>query len=387
MKVFLNFLRRLFKKSKIINKFETQFSLRYNNSISLKDLEKAGLAFQPVPPEKIKKGCLIDASQVPVHILPHISLLKKVGVYQITFSPEIQSQIQMGTLKLTGGVVRDKTGRIVAHGANITPAVTSVVMLYQIGVIVFGAHQLSKINKSLTVIQKKLDNIHGFQIDKRSAQISSHFKELSHISKGIFECSKLGNIKEVLNRIDIIKYIRVKNSTNLLHLKKNLKDSLYNLNSLESSSYFGSESNTKQLMDCLEYYARDITDYRSALFLDIILLKTEVCFSICKSFAETNSRLSDQEDHLVFFKNQQSSFERVLNTKISELVKSKFNKHETIKQRRAQISQSWRLKKTAFPDFNAKCRAEIQSIKRIIKPESNILFLRKSAPEEYKKTV
>ncbi len=386
MKQFLNILQQFFKKKlNKIYKSETQFSRQDNSFTSLKDLEKAGLAFKPIPPEKIKKGCFIDTSQIPIHILPHISVLKS-GVYQIKFSPEIQSRIAMGTFNVTGGVARNQSGQIVAHGVSVNPMVfTSAIFLYQIGVIVFGAHQLQKINKSLKSIQKKLDNIHGFQRDKRSAQISGYFKELSHISKGIFEFNKSGNIKEVLNRIDIIKHIRIKNLTNLLHLQKNLQDNLDNLKYLKRTSMFGSEGETKQIVDRLEYYARDITDYKSSLLLDIILLKTEVCFAMYKSFAEMNSRLSEQEEQLSFFENQQSSYESILNQKILELVKSKFNKNETIKLRRKGIRQSWQLKKSAFPDFNVRCRAEIQSVKYIINSKNNILFLRKSDPDEYKK--
>ena len=188
-------------------------------------------------------------------------------------------------------MARNQSGQIVAHGAGASLLSLSPIILYQVGIVAFGAYHLKKINESLQKIDKKLDEISSFLSDKRSAEIRGQFLELLHISKGIIEFNKSGNMTEVLNRIDLIKNIRIMNLPNLLHLQKNLSDELNKLKTLKRSSMVKLKSD-KEAMDLLNSIARYKTiliDYSRSLLLDIICTEIEVSFSICNSFEEVNS--------------------------------------------------------------------------------------------------
>ena len=375
-----NLLNKIFKKI-LVNSFTNK---KNQKSFSFATLNKAGLVIEPVASTIVNKERLINASQLSIHTIPWLGLLKS-GVYQIKFSPEIQSQINSGILNVTGGVARSESGQIIAHGSNVNPLITlSPFILYQIGVVAFGAHQLQKINNSLKEINKKLSEIYSFQLDKRSAQINSHFQEFSHISKGIIELSKLGNITEVSNRINMIKHIRLMNLSNLLHLKKNLQDKKDKLNTLKNSFSFTSKEKFKNLSDLIKNYRRDLIDYKHSLFLDIICTKTEVFFSMCKAFEEIESRLSSQKNQVVFFKEQLSSFEISLNQKASE-IKSLFSKEKTLKQEKNTIEEHWKKIKEVITNFDKVCIDHIQSTKNMIKHKDNVIFLHKKDPISKKK--
>ncbi|MDE0119827.1 MAG: hypothetical protein OXM55_07455 [Bdellovibrionales bacterium] len=369
----------LFKK--IIN----NYTKKSKNSFSLAKLKQAGLIIEPINSKVINKEFLINTSQFSTQAIPWIGLLKS-GIYQIKFSPEIQSQINSGILNVTGGVARNESGQIIAHGSNINPLITfSPFILYQIGVVAFGAYHLQQINKSLKEINRKLGEIYNFQLDKRSSQINSHFQEFSHISKGIIEFSKLGNVTEVSNRINMIKHIRLMNLSNLLHLQKNLQDKQSKLNALKSSFSFTSKERFKNLSDSITHYGRDLIDYKHSLFLDIVCTKTEVFFSMCRCFEETEDRLSSQKNQVDFFKKQLSSFETSLNKKSSEM-KGLFNKEQTLKQEKSNIEKSWKKVTEVITNFDKVCIDHIQSTKSMVQNKDNIIFLHKkdSIPKDKK---
>ena len=206
---------------KEVNSFENTISQKKNQKfkqnnihISLRDLEKTGLLkIEPnVDEKKVNKENLIYASQLPIHIFPWIAGMKS-GTYLIEFSPKIQSQINSGFFNVTGGVARNQSGQVIAHGISPSLLSLSPIILYQIGTIAFGTHHLKKINESLEKINKELDEISSFLLNKRSAEISGFSLELSHISKSIIEFNKSGNLTEVFTRVDLIKNIRIMNLT------------------------------------------------------------------------------------------------------------------------------------------------------------------------------
>ena len=105
--------------------------------------------------------------------------------------------------------------------------------------------------------------------------------ELLHISKGIMEFNKLGNMTEVQTRIDLIKNIRIMNLPNLLHLQKNLQDELSYLKNLKRTSWFGSEKETTDLLNTIARYETILIDYSRSLLLDITCTEIEISFSTC----------------------------------------------------------------------------------------------------------
>ena len=383
MKQFLSILQNFLKKYKI----KPLTGGSHNYSLSLKELKKEGLVFKPISPEKVKKEYLIDASQIPIHILPHIKLLRR-GVYQIQFSSAIQSQIEIGTLNVTGGVARTPQGQIVKHGTGINPAtLTSAVVLYQVGVIAFGAHQLSQINQSLEKMNKKLDNISSFLQDRRSFEIRGSIMELSHLFKGILEFKKLGNNTEVLNRIDIIKDIRKSNISNLLHLQKNLQDKLAYLNTLKRTSWFKqSKKEFVNLLDSIKAFEAVFIDYSRSLLLDISCTKTEVSFSICHSVEETKSRLSVLKNQTNFLEQRSFEFEKLLRMKLSTLIKDSWSNDNAIQNREKTLKARWRKIKQSIYDFNKVYRKHIKSIEDIVKPNKKSFFLQIQDLAECKKT-
>ncbi|MDE0120008.1 MAG: hypothetical protein OXM55_08395 [Bdellovibrionales bacterium] len=321
-------------------------------------------------PKTINKEKLIYASQLPAHIFPW-AIGMASGTHLIKFSPAIQSQISSGLLNVTGGVARNQFGQIISHGASASLLSLSPIILYQVGTIAFGAYHLKKINDSLKKINEKLDEISDFLENKRSAEISSLFLELSHISKGIIEFNKSGNLTEVLNRIDLIKHIRIMNSSNLLHLQKNLQDELNNLEILKRQSWFGSEKETKTLLDSITGYETILVDYSRSLLLDIICTEIEVAFSICNSSEEVKSRLSSQSYQTKFLRTKSSKFGKTLNNKFSELT--------IIGERRKSIKISWKKIRKSITELDTIYKKHIQSIEDKIKPKDNIIFLQKDA--------
>ena len=353
-------------------------------NFSLKDLNKIGLNVKSITRQMIDEENTIISSQLPAHIFPWVLGLKK-GLYQITFSPEVLSQIKSGALTVSGGVARNTSGQIVAIGKNISPfMVASPIMLYQIGVIAFGAYHLQLINKSLKKINKKLDEISEFQHDKRSAQINSYLQEFYHLSKGIVEFKQLGNMTEILNRVKKIQYIRMMNLSHLLHLQKNIADQQNQLENLNRGSWFSSEEEFHNLMGLMTKHERNILDYQTSLTLDIFLTKVEVSFSICKSRTETESRLSSQKEQITFFKSKIDSFEKVLNKKIPSLIKKTwFSNESSIKQKRRKIRLFWKKIKDNAPQFLYECRNQIKSVENILNfRHTNFLLEKKESSED-----
>ena len=377
---FLNLLKKLWyaPPTKNIDKQKKNLDSKKNNiSFSLKDLEKTGLEIKQVPDSKaVNKEKIIYASQLPAHIFPWV-IGMNAGIHLIRFPPEIQSQINSGFLSVTGGVARDQYGPIVSHGANASLLSLSPIMLYQVGVIVFGAYHLKKINKSLEKINKRLDEISSFLIDKRSAEVSGLSLELLHISKGIIEFNKSGNFSEIFNRINLIKHIRIMNSRNLLHLQKELQYKLNNLKNLKRKSWFGSEKEAKTLLSSIADYETILVDYSRSLFLDIICTEVEVAFSMRCSSEEVKSRLSFQRDQTKFLRAKSSVFGKTLNNKFSELIEESWNDDEIIEKRIKNIRLSWKQIRKKSTELDIIYKKHIQSIEDKIKPKDNIIFLKK----------
>ena len=371
---FVSLFNKILKKFKIRkqeinqNLIKTQFQ---------KDLKKMELTFQPVIHKIKNEENMIYSSQVIPH-LPWLGLLSS-GTYQIKFPSAIQSQINSGVFSVNGGVARNQSGHIAAHGIGVNPLIVATpIMLYQIGVVAFGAYHLKKINNSLEKINKKLNEIHNFQLDKRTAQINSQFQELLHISKGIIEFSDLGNIKEVLKRVDMIKHIRLMNLSNLLHLQKNLQEKKHKLTLKKVPSLtlnLSSKEKCNNVLDLIESYERNLIDYKHSLFLDIICTKLEVFFSTCKSNKETKSRLSFQKNQIDVFKKQLYPFNSVLKENISNLKKGIFEKEQTLKYRQDNIKKSWKKAQNIITDFDKVCINHIQSTEDIILPKERVVFL------------
>ena len=377
---FLNLLKKIWHTltTKNITRQKRNIDFKQNDvSISLKDLEKTGLEIKQVSDLKtINKEKLIYASQLPAHIFPWVVGMTS-GIHLIKFPPAIQSQVTSGLFNITGGVARNQSGQIVSHGASASLISLSPIILYQVGTIAFGAYHLKNINESLKKINKKLDEISSFLLDKRSAEISGLLLELSHISKGIIEFNKLGNFTEVLTRIDLIKHIRIMNLRNLLHLKKNLRDELNTLKNLKRTSWFGSEKETNTLRESIDSYETILVDYSRSLLLDIICTEVEVVFSICNSSEEVKSRLSSQSYQTEFLRTQSSEFGKTLNNKFSKLIEDSWNDDETIGERRKNIKTSWKKIEKAISDLDTTYRSHIQSIEDKVKPKDNIIFLQK----------
>lgn len=345
-------------------------------------LHQEKIFLKSVPLSKAREGAMIYASQLPVHLFPWVAALKS-GVYQIGFPPAVQSQINSGMLNVTGGVARSSGGQIVAHGQSLTPlAVAAPIVLYQIGVMVFGASYLQKINRSLKKITEKLNTIYAFQLDKRTAQINSYFQEYSHLSKGILEFQKLGNVAELLKRIDTIKQLRLMNLSHLLHLQKNLHNEGEQLKDLESSDWVGSKNSTQSLKEAVGSYTRHLMDYKHSLFLDIIFTKTETCFSVFKSREETTSRVLQQKNQLKDFNKQFSSFENSLHKKTIQMINSYWNFEGTKRARREEVKEAWTKVKNIVPDFNNECLNHIKDTENRVKPHGQYtLFLNKTNVE------
>ena len=354
---------------------------------SLEDLKKVGVTTKQVSNLKEEdKEKLVYASQLPAHIFPWVAGMTS-GLHLIKFSPTIQSQINSGLLNITGGVARNQSGQIVAHGSRASLLSLSPIILYQVGVVAFGSYHLKKINESLQKTNKKLDEIVAFLSDKRSAEISGQLLELLHLSKGIMEFNRSGNMTEVLNRIDLIKNIRVMNLTNLLHLQKNLQDELNNLHLLKRSSLFKSDKETIDLLNSITRYEIILIDYSRSLLLDIICTEIEVSFSICNSFEEVKSRLSSQEDYIEVLKTQSSKFGNFLNEKVSELIKKQlWNDDKIIQKKRKNIKDFWKQIEKTISDLDITYKSHIQSIKNKTKPKDSVIFLQKPDSNEYKNT-
>ena len=366
------------------NKNPTKNTINYNENlnfqknnahISLKDLEKTGLLTveQDIDKKKVSKENLIYASQLPAHIFPWVIGMKS-GIHLIKFSPTIQSQINSGFFNVTGGVARNQSGQIMAHGVSTSLLSLSPIILYQIGTIAFGTYHLKKINKSLEKINKKLDEISSFLLEKRSSEIIGLSLELSHISKGIIEFKKLGNLTEVFARVDLIKNIRVMNLPNLIHLQKNLQNKLNNLKNLERTSLFGSEAENKDLMDSIDAYDTVLVDYSRSLLLDIICTEIEVSFSKF-SAEEVKSRLKFQNNQTKFLKSRSSAFKSTLYEKMSELIDSSVNKDKTKAERRKNIKSSWKKIEKRIPGLYNLYKKHLLSIENKINSKSNTIFL------------
>ena len=386
LKFLINCLNRFFSifyTQKNENKLRNLKNYQGNEQFSLKDLNKIGLNVKSINRQITHKENTIITSQLPAHIFPWVLGLKK-GLYQITFSPEVLSQIQSGALTVSGGVARNTSGQIGAIGKNISPfMVASPIMLYQIGVIAFGAYHLQLINRSLKKVNKKLDEISEFQHDKRSAQINSYLQEFYHLSKGIVEFKQSGNMTEILNRIKKIQYIRMMNLSHLLHLQQNIADQQNKLENLSRRSWSSSEEEFHNLTGLMTRHKRNILDYQKSLTLDIFLTKVEVSFSICKSHTETKSRLSSQKEQMTFFKSKVDSFEKILNKKIPSLIKKTFFSREcSIKYKRRKIRSLWKQIKNNAPQFLCECRNQIKSVENILNCCHTYFILEKNESSE-----
>ena len=391
MKCFKNLLRKFFllfytpKNNIITQKLKTHHS---TDIPSLKHLNQFGLNLKPVTDKIVDKENVIYASQLPAHIFPWALSLK--GVYQVTFKPEILSQIKSGVLSASGGVARNASGQIAAISKQVNPLLyASPAVLYQIGVIAFGSYYLQSINKSLKKIDEKLDNISKFQYDERSAQINSYLQEFYHLSKGIIDFHQSGNISEVLNRIKIMQDIRMKNLSPLLHLRQNIVDQEDHLKNLNRSSWFKPTTEFHNLKNLITGHVRNIEDYQKSLLLDIVLTKVEINFSLCKSHVEIESRLSAQEEQITFFKSKVESFDRVLTKQILSLIKKKWcTGKDDIKKKRKELRLLWSSVKKQTPQFEKECKKHIQSTKNFMKSDGHLIFYLTDRPKthEYKKS-
>ena len=159
---FLDLLKKLWHTPTTENTTEQTVPTSIQNEpFSLEDLKKAGLEIKQVSNLKEEdKEKLVYASQLPAHIFPWVAGMTS-GLHLIKFPPTIQSQINSGLLNITGGVARNQSGQIIAHGAGASLLSLSPIILYQVGVIAFGTYHLKKINDSLKKINKKLDEISG----------------------------------------------------------------------------------------------------------------------------------------------------------------------------------------------------------------------------------
>ena len=360
--------------------------LEQNNiSTSLKDLKRDGWKVERVFNEKKVSGeNLIYASQLPVHVFPWIVGMKS-GIYAIKFSPEIQSQISSGFLNVTGGVARNQSGQIVTHGMNATPLLISSICLYQAAVITFGAYHLQKINHSLEKINQKLDKISSFLSDKRSSEIEGFLLELSHISKGIIEFQNLGNITEVLTRIDFIRHIRIKNLRNLLHLEKTLTSESGYLKKIKRESWFFAEKENEVLKSSINGYETALRDYSHSLLVDIFCTKIETMFSLYLSYDEVKSRLTVQKNQTQFLQDKLSEFETTLKKKLDELIIDSMECDEKKKKRKRDIKKSWKQIKENISKFDQIYKEHIQTIEDKVKSKNNINYL-KIDSQQYKKS-
>ena len=107
------------------------------------------------------------------------------------------------------------------------------------------------------------------------------------------------------------------------------------------------------------------------------MLKVEALFSFSKSIEEINSRLSEQENQLNSFKNQNRSFNQICHSKVVELINGIFNKEETISYRRNKVKKWLNVIQSDFPNFYKKCRSEMESIKHLIECKQDILYFKK----------
>ena len=339
--------------------------LEQNNiSISLKDLKRDGWKVEKVFNEKKVSGeNLIYASQLPVHVFPWIVGMKS-GIYAIKFPPEIQSQISSGVLNVTGGVARNQSGQVIMHGMN---AMISSIFLYQAAVVAFGAYHLQKINHSLEKINQKLDKISSFLLDKRSSEIEGFRLELSHISKGIIEFQKLGNITEVLTRIDFIRYIRIKNFRNLLHLEKTLTSESGYLKKIKRESWFFAEKENEVLKSSIDSYETALIDYSYSLLVDIFCTKIETMFSLYLSYDEVKSRLTVQKNQTQFLQDKLSEFDTTLKKKLDELIIDSMECDEKKKKRKRDIKKSWKQIKENISKFDQIYKEHIQTIEDKVK--------------------
>lgn len=340
---------------------------------SLKDLKKAGLNIRPARPEEFNEKSLIHASQLSPHFLPWTALLKS-GVYCVHFSPELKSRIS-GTL-LASNVGSLPSHSVVSAGLNPLVALSSV-LLYQAGVMVFGAWHLKKISKSLGNLNKKLDDVHNFQWDRRSSKIKAHFQEFLHLSEGIVEFKEKGNIAEIQRRLKTIRHIRLINGAHLLHLRKNLMDRRLRLSRLTGASVvFKSDKELNELISLVEAYGKNLMDYKLSLFLDIICVNVEVVFSLARSVRETESRLKAEQGHIQLFQEETALFENSLFEKIPKLIKKGlFEREGDLNERKKRVERAWKsLKNEIISDFDQECSKHIESTREALERPS-VLFL------------
>ena len=363
MRFFRFLMKFLFRKDSLKQKYPKPLS-------SMDSLTSMGLKIRPITRTSLKDKTVICSSQLPLHIMPWIGSLKQ-GIYQITFHPEVQSQIKSGVFTLTGGVARNQSGQIIAHGRNVNPLIApSPLILYQMASIALGVAHLSKINESLKNIDKKLDEIFDFLQDERSARIEGGFQEFLHVSKGIMEFYKSSNISEVLHRIDMVRHIRTKNLPHILHLKKDISCSLEDLKQLERSSWLFSEKETEDLLESIDLYENYLINYGHSLLLNIICTKTEIAFSMYYSIKETESRLLSQTKDFEFLKQSQNNFEKVLKKQIPKLIED-----DNIKKRK--VRERWKKTKEIVDHFNKTIEKHNQSVKHIMQPRDHTIFLQK----------
>ena len=405
MKSLLNFFKNQLKKfknqepSQRVEKKEAKKKPEYNvfNKplyFSLEDLKKIGLRIEPVPKEVVNNELLVHASQLPSHLLPWLTTLES-GTYRLSFPPKMEAQIYKGSIEtrdlIDNSSPPDK--KIGSHGLSVTRVLAHpLIMIYQVGVLVFGSYHLQKIGASLKNINRQLGKVYNFLLDKRSAQIRAYIQEFSHIAKGIVEFSKLGNVEEVKKRLDLIKEIRLMNLSNLLHLQKNLIDNSKELILLERSSWFGAKKEEQSLESSIKDYKRDLIDYTSSLYLDIITTKTEVFYSMVRSYSEIKSRIGAQKSGMKLLSNQKNSFEKTLFEKTKELIKKGrggvfdiFTKDEEVSEAKRKIKNIWKDVKLLTEQFQENGGYHIQTIEESLNRKNKFVFLQVSKERMRKK--
>ena len=166
------------------------------------------------------------------------------------------------------------------------------------------------------------------------------------------------------------------NSPDLLHLQTDMQGKLIFLESLKRTSWFKSETETQKMLKALRDYECILTDYSRSLLLDISCCEAEISFSICKPFEETESRLTDQKQHVRFLSGCSDEFGKILNKKISELIKSRwFVSEEKIKDQKRDVEKKWEETEDMISDLKKQCEKRLQSIEKILNRKNNIFYL------------
>lgn len=346
---------------------------------SLGDLEKVGIKFIPKPIPKIGKEKTLLASQIPPILAPWISLLGS-GTYQVTFSPKVMAGLKSGTLKLMGGnrpTAVDSLGQIVSQGAVVSPFVAHApLLIYQAGSFVFGAYHLKHINESLSSIVESVDEIMEFQENERESRIRAYFQEFLHLSKGIIDFQKQGNMEEVSKRLLMIKDIRYKNLADLIHLEKDIKHESEWVKHIEDEGFVGSRKNVENLHNHLHGYVDLLLQYKRSLFLSIISTQVEVFFSQFTSHDEVQSRIDEKKRHLKFGRDNFLSFEKTFKGKVKELIDSILGDEDEEKSHRRELRLLVKGVKENLNEIHEECENRIHSMEKHMIDSKSPIFIK-----------